>query len=667
MSVPSILEEITLLPDREGVQALVALDFVAFGGAQMKSIIGEKLARAGVRLLNHYGTTESGPLAPLFVPKSDYNWRYFRLRKDLDLRLEPEAPAEDGVQRYSLITHPFGWETTFKIQDQLVSNPQQPTTDFNAIGRKDDVIVFATGEKVPPLILETMLSESELINTAVAFGDGQFELGVVVQPSSSISPDQYDGLRSSIWPIIVEAGQRMDAHARISSKNAIVVISPGTELPRSDKGSLLRKEVYKMFELEIAHAYRDLDDNIDEASLPLSIHNFEQDLRVLMEQRLGWKIPAEDWASDDDLFELGLNSIQALQLRRLLLGSFKSIPSKLPVAERIPLDFIYKHPSLTKIANALRGSEETGLPTLPAPHSTIDTFVKLYSLKPSMREKHAGGGCTVLLTGATGSLGAHLLAHLASLQNVARIICLARPKPDVEPGADPCARQQRSFEAKNITVPPSQWPKIEILESNPSLPLLGLTELQYTRVSQQVTHILHNAWPVDFKRELPSFEAQFKALQNLLNLARDAHLAHPYTKPRFLFISSIAVVGQYPSIQGQQIIPEIPANEKWANQLGYAKAKLVCERIICEAARLHSEEMELAYVRVGQMSGAKKSGYWNTAEHIAALIKSSQSIGYLPRLEGVRVEGQILRWRILSYACANVFADMLLDSGRLCS
>lgn len=64
-------------------------------------------------------------------------------------------------------------------------------------------------------------------------------------------------------------------------------------------------------------------------------------------------------------------------------------------------------------------------------------------------------------------------------------------------------------------------------------------------------------------------------------------------------------------------------------------AKLVCERIIEKASHDYPDEFEAAFVRFGQISGAKCNGYWNSDEHIAALIKSSQKIGKLPCIRGV--------------------------------
>lgn len=52
------------------IDILKPLDFVAVGGGAIQRKVGELLAANGVRLLNHYGATEIGPLPPsLFRPK----------------------------------------------------------------------------------------------------------------------------------------------------------------------------------------------------------------------------------------------------------------------------------------------------------------------------------------------------------------------------------------------------------------------------------------------------------------------------------------------------------------------------------------------------------------------------------------------------------------------
>lgn len=54
-----------------------------------------------------------------------------------------------------------------------------------------------------------------------------------------------------------------------------------------------------------------------------------------------------------------------------------------------------------------------------------------------------------------------------------------------------------------------------------------------------ITHIIHNAYTVNFNIPLASFESNVASLRNLVDLALSSPLA---TAPRILFTSSIATV-----------------------------------------------------------------------------------------------------------------------------
>ena len=638
MSVPSILEEIVLLSDATGLQKLAQLDFVAFGGGNMKPAIGFSLVSAGVSLLNHFGTTEAGPLAPVFIPGPDYEWQYFRLRRDIQVQIMPTSTSNDGDQLVKLITYPFGWHTPFEIQDQFATDPSNPMVDFKAIGRKDSVIVLATGEKVQPTIIESMLSEHSLVKAAIAFGDGHFQLGVVVQPSNAMTSDLNDEFKTTIWPTVLEANELMDAHAQIASKDAIIVVSHTMVLPKSDKGSLLRRELYAMLESEIEQAYQKL-----ESGTHLAVEHFvldrnddiTQQIKDLIQRALPtWNVPAQDWTVSSDLFELGMDSLQAVALRRLLLPSTGS-------AEKVPRDFIYRHPSVLQLAEAIEATHRIDEPNQPSDirQKMVDHFAEQYILRTQKQ-----GDYVVLLTGSTGSLGCHLVAHLASLSTVKEIICLIRPAPSRD--QDPSTRQDEALRKRLLLLSSDVRSKITPIQATLSLPRLGLTSQIYDSLLQRVTHVLHGAWPMNFNWRLSSFKSHFQAVQNLLKLAvdvyhrdEDASGTGARDRVKFVFVSSIAVVGECSDVcESLSPMPERNlSNVMYTNRIGYAEAKLVCEKIVERARGDFAESLEATSVRIGQMSGSKVTGFWNPEEHIAALLKSSVVNESLPTLEGVCV------------------------------
>ncbi|KAL8829339.1 MAG: hypothetical protein Q9191_002068 [Dirinaria sp. TL-2023a] len=645
MSVPSILEEIASLPDSTGVQKLGKLDFVAFGGGNMKPAVGHALKLAGVKLLNHFGTTESGPLAPIFIPGSDYDWQYFRLRRDIEIRVEP---ASTSISKFKFITYPPGWNGPFEIQDEFVTSPQNPMLDYQPVGRTDSVIVLATGEKIQPNILETALSEHPLVMAAVAFGDGHFQMGVIVQPSQSTPSECFEDFKGRIWPTVHEANERMDSHARIASKDAIIIVPHTTPLPRSDKGSLLRRELYAMLRSEIEQMYQQLESANSVAMLDRN-RGIKNQLKDLIQDKLPkWNVPAQDWTFSSDLFELGMDSLQAIELRRLLLPNIES-------ARQVPRDFIYRHPSVMELAEAIEATyrEQKFDILVESRQELVDGFVERFSLQTPKRD------FVILLTGSTGSLGSHVLVHLASLPMVKEVICLIRPTTNRDGNT-----HDRQDEALRDKLLPSCSPelrlKITTIQAVLSHTQLGLTSEEYDSIVRRVTHILHTAWPMSFKWRLSSFQSQFQTVQNLLRMALDARDGRGDTRTRnrvrFVFVSSIAVVGEYPSSRKTySAVPETHVSDiTCTNQIGYAEAKLVCEKIIERARDSFAPDLEACCVRIGQMSGSQQSGFWNTDEHIAALLKSSIDIDALPELEGT------LSWLPVDVAAA-ALSDILLS------
>ncbi len=628
--MPSILEEIALLPDNRGVEVLRRLDFVAFGGGIPKASIGAKLEAAGVKLINHYGATETGPLTLFFVPHENHNWRHIRLREDtlgpLEVKLDLTYQADESGQVYRLSMRPFGWEQRFELQDLLMSPTGAPEGEFSIAGRTDDLICLATGEKVRPTILESLLRQHDGVKDATAFGDNQFELGVIVESNETLKPDQIEAFKSSIWPIIEQAGHEMDDHAKISSPAAILIFPPGA-LPRSDKGTILRREVGKKFAKEIADVYQCIESNVNAPSLDLL--SPASSIRSLIRDNIEWRVPLGDWSDDDDFFELGMDSLQATKLRRLIMASVRATtPSAgggLTVNE-IAEDFVYRNSSVNKLAGALT--------TTPSMGNGLDESAILEQLadKYSGRDRVRQEKATVVIAGASGSLGSFLLSKLLDDDSVGRVVCLNRHSRE-----DAVEKQKRALKSRGILVNDGNWSKIEVHATYTSAPNLGLNESQYDDIAAAVTHIMHISWPMSFKMALPSFDASFRTLQNLIQLTSRAHYLNPWKRPRLLFISSISTVGNYPSVQGGRSVPEVCVQDQnWALGLGYAKAKLICEKIVQRAVADHPE-IEAGLVRIGQIAGAS-TGYWNTDEHFVALVTSSQTIGRFPDLPGVSIE-----------------------------
>ncbi|KAI0138702.1 hypothetical protein F4776DRAFT_670564 [Hypoxylon sp. NC0597] len=240
-------------------------------------------------------------------------------------------------------------------------------------------------------------------------------------------------------------------------------------------------------------------------------------------------------------------------------------------------------------------------------------------------------GKTVLVTGATGSLGSHLIAKFAELPGVTRIICLNRRSR-----TDPKERQKQALLKKGIALSEEATNKLSVFETDMSKPNLGLPVEDYENLVDNVTHIVHNAWLMNAKWPLRNFETQFQIMRNLLNLSGEISIRRVQgTKITFQFISSIATVGHRPIWSGEPIIPEERMTIESVLPTGYGDAKYICELMLDETLHKHPDRFRAMVVRPGQIAGSSTSGYWNPMEHLSFLIKSSQTLKALPDFDGL--------------------------------
>lgn len=314
-------------------------------------------------------------------------------------------------------------------------------------------------------------------------------------------------------------------------------------------------------------------------------------------------------------------------------------------------------PQLDRLApsTGLSADHQTGT-NLDARRIATDAYVKTHAAGFSVSEgtpgelKQPEAAC-VLVTGATGSLGCHLVTHLASLPGVHSVYCLNRRVRGEEDGA--LARQMRALDSKRIIPDAFTLSKLRVLESDDtSRPRLGLSEGEYQELREHVTHVVHNAWPMSSKRPVRGFESQFVVMRQLIDLCA-AISERRALQVAFQLVSSIAVVGHYPLVHGTPHVPEERVGIESVLPNGYGDAKFVCERLLDETLHRFPARFRAASVRLGQVAGSAASGYWNAAEHFSFLVKTAQTLRALPDLAG------LASWTPVDDVAA-VLADLLL-------
>ncbi|PYH73192.1 polyketide synthase [Aspergillus vadensis CBS 113365] len=288
-------------------------------------------------------------------------------------------------------------------------------------------------------------------------------------------------------------------------------------------------------------------------------------------------------------------------------------------------------------------------PDQSQPWQEIDRLVEKYSAHPDTVTPVLANA-VVLLTGSSGSLGSHCLAQLVQSNQVSQVICVLRNSQSPSPSVSPKAYRQQ-LQEKKIFLSEAEWSKVTFITCDPTDSHLGLDASEYQDVQRRITHVVHAAWPMDFRPGLSSLCDQFQFLRHLLLLA-----ACGGVRRRFLFVSSIAAVAQRgltPAHAGELIEEASMVTQQSATGLGYADGKIVCEKILERAAATYPDELEIAIVRGGPIVGSRATGIWTTKEVVPMMLRSSLSLGKLPQLRGT------LSWMPVDDAAA-VFCEILL-------
>ena len=276
-----------------------------------------------------------------------------------------------------------------------------------------------------------------------------------------------------------------------------------------------------------------------------------------------------------------------------------------------------------------------------ARQAAVDGYVRKMTdgfaegVKPASSTTPSAGssqGHTVIVTGATGSLGAHIVQNLANRSDVSRIVCLNRRSRQ----QDAQERQLASLTKKGIKLTQEKLDKLTILETDMFKPSLGLPTDIYENLLTSTTDIIHNAWLMNAKWPLKNFEAQLQIMRNLLDFTRESSNRKPSDeKMTFQFISSIATVGHWPITTGRPAVPEERMPIEAVLPTGYGDAKYICELMLDATLHRFPDRFRAMVIRPGQVAGSSTSGYWNPMEHLSFLWKSSQMLKCLPDFDGV--------------------------------
>jgi thioester reductase-like protein len=247
--------------------------------------------------------------------------------------------------------------------------------------------------------------------------------------------------------------------------------------------------------------------------------------------------------------------------------------------------------------------------------AVLDPAISAAGLPPV----RSGEPRTILLTGATGFLGAFLLGDLLELTS-ARIVCLVRAGSESEA----LKRIQRNL-AQYLIEASDKEVRIVPLAGDLAQPRLGLSEEQFARLAQDVDVIYHNGAQVHFLHPYSTLKpANVLGTQSVLRLATTARL-----KPVH-FVSTLSVLS---GLSKGRLADEIDRNEtpEWLEN-GYAQSKWVAERLVWSAM---DRGIPATILRPGRIVWHSRTGALNQDDVFTRALRACIQIAAVPALDSV--------------------------------
>ncbi|KAF8995049.1 hypothetical protein BDQ17DRAFT_1430659 [Cyathus striatus] len=632
---PTFLE--TWSKDQNAIQQLTKLKGLVFGGAPLRKSAGDKLVQNCVKVISILGCSEGGVIASMLTEFQGMDWEYMSINPHCNAKFIPE-----GNELYHMIlvrqpTHVLyvinakhEGQDAYATGDLYSPHPTKPGF-WKVHGRADDQITLSTGKKVNPKSLENGLKEHPLVQMAVVFGTGQTRIGIIISPETSLKDDgDVSNLIDSIWPKIEEYNTVSSTYAKLF-KEMIILTTLDKPIPTTDKGTIKRNQLLALYEKEIQDAYSEQNLGSQESDIVTpkdwTYQNCIEFLKELINKML--PIPVKDETSN--IFDYGCDSVLATRIRNSIVNAFRHTGLEKLVGF-LPQNLLYQQPTFSSLANFVSAVAHSDGSSENLPSASVEQRKQYLEdlrrrLLSQISARYNGASKkssedVILVTGTTGGLGSHLLAALASSEEVSRVYALNRLSK-----TSLLLRQQAALARQGLDPGVATSSKVVLLESGLSKDALGLDKDVLEEILSSVTHVLHTAWQVDFNLPCESFGADLAGVVSLINLCLNSRLESP---PKLLFVSSIGI---FQGGNNHEAIAEEPSTDpSQAVGMGYSESKWVAESILTAVSQ--TTPLHPIIFRLGQLAGPPK-GPWKTSEWVPSLVKSSMTLGWLPEAPGV--------------------------------
>ena len=322
---------------------------------------------------------------------------------------------------------------------------------------------------------------------------------------------------------------------------------------------------------------------------------------------------------DDDFFALGGNSLLAAEMLASTRASFG-----IPADSVRPLTrCLLRDPTLRGFAAAVKDArlgslsdsdqQEIDFTAEARLDLTISRGGARSRPRPDWRSPRE-----VLLTGATGFLGAHLLSELLAATD-ARVWCLVRARDESE------ALRRIAQSAERYELPPPSAGRVAPLPGDLAQPGLGLSDTRFRALARGLDIIYHPGALVNFIYPYQELRAA-----NVAGTREVIRLAGEYRGIPVHYVSTTAVLAGL-GVEGvREVTEETALGYPDQLRMGYVETKYVAEELLRNAGRAG---LPVAIYRPLDIVGSVDTGAWSTSTEMCALIRFMTDTGLAPDID----------------------------------
>ncbi|KTC92415.1 thioester reductase domain-containing protein [Fluoribacter dumoffii] len=310
------------------------------------------------------------------------------------------------------------------------------------------------------------------------------------------------------------------------------------------------------------------------------------------------------------LSETGLSSVKMGTLHHILSTC---------TGQDISIEFLLRDPCIEEIMSLLAGTVELPKTLENTPVDLKAEFKEHKNVTPHIRFQPAPMPQRILLTGATGFLGAYLLCELL-LHTDWQITCLVQAS-SLAAGME---RLRANMERYGIW-DPIFHERIKIVAGNLEKNNLGLFRHDWEYLADTIDLIFHGAAVLNF-----NYPYQKMMASNVLGTKQLIKLA---AHKRLKALHYISTIGYFMSadLAEDAVVSELSElTPEEGIYGGYNQTKWLAEQLVVHA---RSYNIPTIVYRPSLITGNSQTGHWNHEDVVCRILKGCIELGAIPELE----------------------------------